>query len=79
MASLKTVLDDELTDFLDSIGVLSDIVAGRLKCKFCGEVVTLENFHAIFPDSGNISVVCSNLACSKALSEYIYEQKAQVA
>ena len=59
MAALKTVLDDELADFLGSIGVLSDIEVGRSKCKFCGGIVTLENFHAIFPDSGNISIVCS--------------------
>ena len=79
MASLKTVLDDELTDFLSSIGVLGDIEASRLRCKFCERIVTLENFHAVFPDSGNISAVCSNPECSKDLSEYLYKQKVQVA
>ena len=79
MGSLKTVLDDELADFLASIGVLADLKAGRLKCKYCTELVTLDNFHAIFPDSGNISVVCSSLECSKALNDFLYEQKAQVA
>lgn len=76
MAAVKAVLDNDLSEFLDSIGVLGDIKAGRMKCKFCDEVVTLENLHAIFPDSGNISVICSDPECVKALNEYLYEREA---
>ena len=69
--SLKAVLDDELAEFLESIGILGDIQSGNMKCKFCEVVVTLENFRAVFPDSGNIAVVCSKPECSHLLSEYI--------
>ena len=71
MASLKTILDNELVGFLSSIGVLGDIETGRTRCKFCEVIVTLESFRAVFPDSGNISVVCSKPNCAHLLSEYI--------
>ena len=63
MPSLKAIYDDDLVEFLNSIKLYSKIDAGRVRCKFCSEPVTLENFLAVLPESGTIHVVCDKLIC----------------
>jgi len=72
-ASRKTIAavhDDDLTDFLGSLGVLSDVTNGRAKCKFCGGPVTLANLVAVFPESGDIKFVCDKTGCLPSLTDH---------
>jgi hypothetical protein len=48
--TISAVHDDDLMEFLSSLGVLSDIKNGKARCKFCHKVVTLDNLTAVFPD-----------------------------
>ena len=69
--SLDVVHDKELTGFLARIGVWDKIQDKKQFCKFCKEVITFDNLHSIFPESGHINIVCSNPECIKQLLEYI--------
>jgi len=66
---IKAVYDDELADFLRSLGILDDFENGKIRCKICGDVVDTENLLAVLPDGNQISVTCDKADCQKALSE----------
>lgn len=72
--ALTAVHDDDLQVFLKSIGLLSDLQAERLHCKFCDVVINLKNLNAVFPDSGTIHVACDQPNCIKAMSRYVGER-----
>ena len=74
---IAAVHDDDLTQFLESIGILADITAARCKCKFCGDLVTLDNLQAVFPDSGNIAIACTKPSCIRALMTRTEEMDAK--
>jgi hypothetical protein len=63
--TVKAVHDDDLESFLMSLGLLEDVRSGRTRCALCKEAVTLDNLHAVFPDSGDIKVVCDKPTCVK--------------
>ena len=71
--SLAAVHDDDLTAFLTSIGAIHDINAGRIRCKFCGEPISLENLQAVLPDSGSISYICNKTQCIRDFLNYTRE------
>ena len=72
---LRAVHDNDLEELLDSLGLISKLKAGKLKCAFCGEVITFENLHSIFPDSGAIKLTCSNPECVKLLMARLEEKQ----
>jgi hypothetical protein len=66
---IRAVFDDDLTGLLERLGVLADFNGGRFKCFHSGDVLTLENLHAVFPESGQVKGVCSKSECVLALVE----------
>ena len=73
--SLNVVHDDELISLLEKLGVKETVMKGGKKCKFCSGVVTIENIYSIFPESGDIKIVCENPDCIKKLISYVNEKK----
>lgn len=73
-ATLQVVHDDDLENVLAGLGILGDIKAGRLKCKFSDDVITLANLHALYPESGAIKLVCNLPTCVIALAEKAAER-----
>ncbi len=70
---VKAVHDQDLERLLDRLGILNKFKQGKLKCKFCKAAITSENLHSIFPQSGNIKVVCDRIECVKELSNLLRE------
>lgn len=68
---LNAVHDDDLKDFLESLEIYSKFTAGKFECKFCKSVITCENLHSIFPESGSIKFTCSKPECVKKLIEKV--------
>lgn len=68
---INAVYDDDLVQFLKNIQIYADLEAGELKCKFCREIITLDNLLSVFPDSGTIHVCCTKAECSEQLADYI--------
>ena len=67
---MQAVHDDDLEGFLGSLDLLNEINSGKKKCKFCKEVISVNNIGVIFPDSGNINIICDNPICMKKFLEY---------
>jgi hypothetical protein len=75
MSTLNTVHDDDFSDFLKSVGLLKNVEDGKVRCKFCGDTVTVESIFTVFPDSGTIHVTCSKPSCAEALQDYLEEKE----
>jgi hypothetical protein len=67
---IKAVHDDDLEDFLSSVGILHDILAGEARCKFCRQIVDLDSVQAVFPESGSVRLVCNREGCMNAFLRY---------
>jgi hypothetical protein len=75
--TLKAVHDDDLVAYLGSLGVdTSRPTLGR--CKFCREDVTLDNLAALFPESGDLKLVCHRPMCLFALQELVQDGKVRL-
>lgn len=64
---VHAVHDEDLEKVLERLGILVKLKRGGLKCKFCSRVITLENLHSYFPQSGDIKFVCDNANCIKKM------------
>lgn len=60
---IKLLYDDNVEDYLQSIGYLSQIINGKIQCKYCGEEITIENLEAIYPSEDDIEFICSRDLC----------------
>ena len=61
--TLTALHDKDISAALESLGVLSDFMAGKVRCKYCREILTIETLHAYFPETGTIQFVCSSKSC----------------
>ena len=66
---VKAIYDDDLLQFLQSIGILADLQEGRINCIFCHEKVTIATFCAALPDNDAINVICNNPKCLVRLND----------
>lgn len=69
--SVKAVHDDQLVGYLRSLGLNPEGVIGR--CKFCRDDVSLDALTALFPQGGDLKVVCNRRDCLAGLQELIRE------
>jgi hypothetical protein len=61
--AIKAIHDDDLENFLKGLGIHWDFIHGKLSCAFCKEIITIDNLHSLFPDSGSIKLCCSKPKC----------------
>ena len=66
---VKAVHDDQLIGYLRSLGLDPDGVLGR--CKFCGDPVTIEDLTALFPQGGDLKVICHKRECIAGVQDLI--------
>ena len=66
---VKAVHDDDLEQFLSSIGVLDQIKKGYHYCIVCNTQITLENLGAVFPKDNKINFVCDRPSCLANLNQ----------
>ena len=71
--NLNTVYDDDLIKLLVNLGLKDKLDNKELKCKFTGEIITFENLYSIFPESGDIKLVCDNPEAIKLFADYANE------
>ncbi len=67
--------DEDLNQLLKNLGLIEKLNEGKLKCKFTGKVITFENLYSIFPESGDIKIVCDSPEAIKLFTEYANEHK----
>jgi len=73
--TLKTLHETDLEAYLQRIGILNDVKTGVIKCKFCSGVITLDNIHVLFPESGQVKFVCDKPKCIKEFNSYLRLKK----
>jgi hypothetical protein len=71
---IKAVHDDKLEQFLKSINVYDSVINNKAKCKFCSELISMENLYTIFPESGAIKFACDKPACIAMMNSYLNEK-----
>lgn len=64
---LKAVYEDDLQEYLKSLGILESVKRGDILCRFCGNAISLESLEVIVPEDGEIKLVCSNKNCLNQL------------
>jgi aspartate carbamoyltransferase regulatory subunit len=69
--TLKTLHETDLEEYLQRIGILDEVKREAVKCKFCGTIITLDNIHVLFPESGQVKFVCDNPKCIKEFNNYL--------
>ena len=74
---INAIHDDDLEQYLENLGIFSKFQQGELKCKFCREPITFDNLHSLFPQSGDIKIVCTKPDCVRELSNLLREGAAQ--
>ena len=60
---IKAILDSELDELLENLGLLEQIQSGKLSCAICGRKITRANFFCLFVRDGMIKLCCDLLAC----------------
>lgn len=73
--SVQAIGDDKFEAFLGSLGILQDVEVGKIKCKFCKDVLSVETISYVLPDSGSIKCVCDKPECTSSLLDYINQGK----
>lgn len=76
--NIKAIHDIDLEETLKNLGLLSKIERKQVKCKFCKKIVNLQDVYALYPESGDIKIVCSDTNCVKQLLTLIREDKIEV-
>jgi len=71
----NSVYDDDLLQLIEKLGLKQKLDEGKLKCKFTDTIITFENLYSIFPESGDIKLVCDNPNAIKLFSEYVNDHK----
>lgn len=60
---IQGIYDADLPKLLADLGLKEDFDDGKIKCDFCGEIITLENFFGIFSDGEKIKFSCNKEIC----------------
>lgn len=76
--NVKAVYDDEIEIFFINLGISEKFKKNELKCKFCKGTITFENFHSIFPQSGDIKLVCDKFECIEELYKMLREREIDI-
>ena len=56
---------------LDKAKIKDSFYNGELKCKFCGETITVDNIYSFLPESGALNLICCKEECISDLLNYI--------
>lgn len=72
---LNAIHDNELTELIENLRLTEKLKNGLLKCKFTGTTITFNNLYSIFPESGDIKLVCDTPEAIKLFISYLDEHK----
>ena len=68
---VTAVHDNDLAEFLDSMGLLQKMESGECQCVVCTTSVNLDNLSAILPKNNNIHLVCDKPQCISQIETII--------
>lgn len=68
---INAVHETDLSNFLLKINLLDDFQAAKTKCKFCKDVVGIQNIYSVIKDSDKYKLVCNKASCVASLMSYL--------
>lgn len=77
--SLSAVHDEDLLTLLTNLNLIDKLNNNQLKCKFTDTIITFDNLYSVFPESGDIKLVCDSPKAIKLFLDYVNEHKFSVA
>ena len=77
--NLSAVHDEDLEILLTNLNLIDKLNNQELRCKFTDVIITFDNLYSIFPESGDIKLVCDSPEAIKLFSDYVNEHKFAVA
>lgn len=64
---IQAIMNTELIRVLNQTGQYEDLINGKIKCKCCGNEITLDNISTLIPyeEDGSIKIkfYCNNIDC----------------
>lgn len=67
---ISAVHSEDVVKLLNSLNLLQEVNEGRIHCKFCGRMITLDNFACIYPRRDEIIFCCDQIKCfEKAIQD----------
>lgn len=60
---IEAIHKHDLEILLQSLNLLDDFRAGKIKCQFCNDILRDDNFGAIYPEQNKILFSCPKLEC----------------
>lgn len=64
---IKAIHSDDMEKYLESLGVLEDIKAGKIVCSICSKQITIDNITCIYPEDKQIKFCCNKSGCYESL------------
>jgi len=66
---VPAIYEEDLKKVLDKLGILQDIIEGKVKCFICDKEIDLNNFGGITKIKGNLKVICDDPLCIETAIE----------
>lgn len=60
---LQAIHTHDLDKLLENLNLLGEFKSGKLKCHFCRDIISKDNFGAVFVKNEDILLTCSKLEC----------------
>ena len=68
---ISAVFDKDLEKILRDLRLYELLIAGEIKCVFCGNIITMPNLEFIFSKNGKIVISCNISKCKNQIKENI--------
>jgi len=72
---VNAVHEKDLEALLEKIGLKDAFISKQINCKFCKQIVDINNIYSVLPESGTFNIVCDKPVCITFLLQYLEERK----
>lgn len=72
---INAILDSDLDGVLAKLGLSYEFHHGKLKCKFCKIAIDSKSIYSIFPESGDVKLVCRSQECIDKFHRHLESRK----
>lgn len=71
---MKAVHERDLDNLLVKLSLKDHFYAGKIKCKYCKDIVTKDNIYSLIHESGAVNFVCGKSEC---VSEFMLHMESK--
>ena len=64
---MRAIHSKDMEQYLKSLGVLDNVKAGKYKCEFCNNQITISGISCIYPENKQVKFCCNNAQCYEAI------------